>query len=111
MQLPPGFNRKGESQVCRLNKSLYGLKQASRTWFSTFPKALLEADFTQSKADYSMFTFARGSHLTILLVYVHDIVITGDDELVISLLRRYLSHRFMKDLGPLKYFLDIEVAR
>ena len=77
-----------------------------------FSKALLEAGFTQSKADYSMFTFAHGSRITVLLVYVDDVVITGDDELFISLLNRYLSHPFnIKDLGPLKYCLGIELAR
>lgn len=59
-----------------------------------------------------MFLFTRASHITILLVYVDDIVITGDDALVISLLKKYLCSRFnIKDLGSLKYFLGIEVAR
>jgi len=112
MQLPPGFHKQGESRVCRLNKSVYGLKQAPCTRFTTFWSALLEAGFTQSRADYSMFLFTRASHITILLVYVDDIVIIGDDALVISLLKKYLCNRFnIKDLGSLKYFLGIEVTR
>ncbi|RZC08301.1 Retrovirus-related Pol polyprotein from transposon RE1 [Glycine soja] len=75
MQLSPGFHKQGESRVCRLNKSVYGLKQAPCTRFTTFWSALLEAGFTQSRADYSMFLFTRASHITILLVYVDDIVI------------------------------------
>ncbi|CAH9127483.1 unnamed protein product [Cuscuta epithymum] len=112
MTLPPGYGRKGETRVCHLRKSLYGLKQASRSWFSTFSHVLLRAGFRQSKADYSMFTYLRGSYLTILLVYVDDIIITGADPFIIPLLKCYLSQHFqIKDLGPLKYFLGIEVAR
>lgn len=59
-----------------------------------------------------MFLFTCASHITILLIYVDDIVITGDDALVISLLQKYLCSRFnIKDLGSLKYFLGIKVAR
>lgn len=112
MQLPPGYGRKGETRVCRLLRSIYGLKQASRTWFSTFSKTLLDVGFVQSKADYSMFTFTRVTYMTVLLVYVDDIVITGNDDLVVSLIKSYLLTCFhLKDLGSLKYFLGIEDAR
>lgn len=112
MKIPPGFSSKGEERVCHLNKSLYGLKQASRNWFAKFSSALAEAGFTHSKANYSLFICTRGCHLTIVLVYVDDIIITGDDPLSISILKKFLHSRFhIKDLGHLKYFLGIEVAR
>jgi len=56
MDLPPGLRRQGENSVCRLNKSLYGLKQASRNWFSTFSDVIQKVGYQQSKADYSLFT-------------------------------------------------------
>ncbi|CAL8150569.1 unnamed protein product [Prunus armeniaca] len=112
MSPPPGLQRQGENLVCRLNKSLYGLKQASRQWFAKFSTAVQAAGFVQSKADYSLFTCRNGKSFTALLIYVDDILITGNDLKAISILKQFLHSRFrIKDLGDLKYFLGIEVSR
>jgi hypothetical protein len=109
---PPGYCRQGENVVCRLHKSLYGLKQASRSWFQRFSCAIQEIGFQQSKADYSLFTQVRGASITVVLLYVDDMVITGNDETAINDLKKFLNSCFkIKDLGMLKYFLGIEVAR
>ncbi|XP_078160840.1 uncharacterized protein LOC144556253 [Carex rostrata] len=111
MKMPPGLERKGENMVCRLRKSLYGLKQTSRNWFDKFSTSLKSVGYTQSLADYSLFTRRISTGFVAVLVYVDDVVIAGDDQASIEWLKRYLSSSFhIKDLGRLKYFLGIEVA-
>lgn len=112
MTLPPGYGRKGETRVCRLLKSLYGLKQASRNWYSKLSFVLLSAGYSQSHADHSLFTRTYGSSFTAVLVYVDDILIAGNDLTAITDLKFFLADNFkLKDLGTLKYFLGLEVAR
>jgi len=112
MALPPGLCRQGETGVCRLNKSLYGLKQASRNWFSTFSDVIQKAGYQQSKADYSLFTKQQGSSFTTLLIYVDDILLTGNDLREMNHLKACLLKCFrIKDLGDLRYFLGIEFSR
>ena len=130
MKLPPGYKKQGDriqlqaqgescsenstkpELVCRLKKSLYGLKQAPRQWFSKLSSALKEHNFEQSKSDYSLFTKAQGSNLTCILVYVDDLLLAGNTEEGITAAKALLSHHFqMKDMGPVSYFLGIEVDR
>ena len=112
MTPPPGLCRQWENMVCRLHKSLYGLKQASRNWFSTFSIAIQRAGYTQSKADYSLFTKNQGTSFTAVLIYVDDILLTGNSLQEMSQLKQTLLRQFLiKDLGPLEYFLGIEFSR
>lgn len=108
MKLPPGFAHKGKPCVCKLNKSIYGLKQASGQWFSKFSTILIQKGFHQSISDYSLFTF-KSNHTTIfVLAYVDDIIITGNNEDAISDIKKFLTQAFsIKDLGNLSYFLGI----
>ncbi|XP_028800757.1 uncharacterized protein LOC114756015 [Neltuma alba] len=80
MSLPQGFESKGENMVCRLRKSLYGLKQASRQWNCKLTSVLHDAGYFQSKHDYSMFTKQHVDGLVLILVYVDDLLITGNSE-------------------------------
>jgi hypothetical protein len=112
MTLPPGFAKTRESKVCRLHKSLYGLKQSSRQWFAKFSSALLEFGFVQSKANYTLFTRSLPDSFIAILVYVDDIVVASDNSAVVSIFIHMLNDRFqLKDLGQLKYFLGLEIAR
>jgi hypothetical protein len=113
MEVPPGlasFGTKGK--VCRLKKSLYGLKQSPRAWFDRFRRAICDIGYAQCNCDHTVFYKHSSCKITILAVYVDDIIITGDDDEEILELKKCLSKTFeVKDLGQLKYFLGIEVAR
>uniref|UniRef100_A0A2N9HCG1 Integrase catalytic domain-containing protein n=1 Tax=Fagus sylvatica TaxID=28930 RepID=A0A2N9HCG1_FAGSY len=112
MTPPPGYCPKGETRVCRLRKSLYGLKQASRNWFFKLTTVLLDAGFTQSQADHSLFTLVSTTSITLVLVYVDEILVASNDLSQIETFKHALSTNFKtKDLGPLKYFLGLKVAR
>ena len=114
MDLPPGFEKRfGEDKVCRLKKSLYGLKQSPRAWFERFGKVIKKYGYTQSQADHTIFyKHSETGKLTILIVYVDDIILTGDDAREIETLKGRLATEFeIKNLGAVKYFLGIEFAR
>lgn len=98
--------------VCRLLKSSYGLKQAPRQWFAELSTALLSFRFTQSKVDYSLFTMQQDGSFIAILIYVDDMIITGNDMKLIQKMKHLLSSQFhMKELGELRYFLGLEIAR
>ncbi|KAL9271063.1 Retrovirus-related Pol polyprotein from transposon RE1-like protein [Drosera capensis] len=109
---PPGFVDAGRpDHVCRLHRSLYGLKQAPRAWFCRLSQNLVAQGFAGSKTDPSLFIYARGGVFLYLLVYVDDIIVTGNSASHVSQVISALSTDFaVKDLGPLHYFLGIEVT-
>lgn len=116
MKLPPGYNRKGESlpsnAVCLLHKSLYGLKQASRQWFSKFSTAIMGLGFSQSPSDHSLFIKNVDGLFIALLVYVDDVIIASNNQGAIADLKSELNKLFkLKDLGDVKYFLGLEIAK
>ena len=113
MHIPPGFNTtQTEGKALRLYRSLYGLKQSPRAWFDRFRKVMIQLGYKQSNGDHTLFYKRNAGKLTILIVYVDDIVITGDDDMGIYNLKKWLTKEFeVKDLGQLRYFLGIEVSR
>lgn len=112
MQLPQGLHTYDPSLVCKLEKSLYGLKQASRQWNAKLTQFLSQSGYTQSKADYSLFTKSTPHSFTAILVYVDDLVLARTNITEITLMKELLDRKFsIKDLGDLKYFLGFEIAR
>ncbi|KAH1055755.1 hypothetical protein J1N35_033820, partial [Gossypium stocksii] len=103
----------GNNKVCKPNKSLYGLKQSPKAWFERFTKVILQNDYKQSLADHTLFIKVTSTNKkAILIVYVDDIILIGDDEEEISNLKKLLNMELeTKDLGKLRYFLGMEVAR
>jgi hypothetical protein len=112
MEIPPGLaSAETKGKVCRLKKSLYGLKQSPRAWFDRFRRAVCEMGYGQCNGDHTVFYRHSNQKITILAVYVDDIIITGDAA-EITRVKNCLSKAFeVKDLGQLRYFLGIEVAR
>lgn len=107
MDMPPGFEEKGPAgRVCRLKRSLYGLKQSLRAWFDRFGKVLKNYGYSQGQASHTMFyKQSKEGKLAILIVYVDDIILTGDDKEELEGLKEKLACEFeIKDLGPLRYF-------
>lgn len=114
MKLSPGFKSSDPTKVRRLRKSLYGLKHSPRCWFAKLSAALRQFGFTQSKEDYSLFSYSyrKGAMILHILVYVDDFILAGNNLRVIDRFKTHLNDCFhMKDLGNLKYFLGIEVCR
>ena len=112
MELPKGFKMKEENMACKLVKSLYGLKQASRQWNAKLTNALCSSWYIQSHLDYSLFTKRRDDGIVIVLVYVDDILVTGNYVNLIEETKHVLHSYFkIKDLGELKYFSGIEFLR
>lgn len=96
--------------VCLLQKAFYGLRQALRAWFERFTTQLLHIGFTTLNADCNLFILKHGSYMVFLLLYVDDIIITGNNQSFISSLIQLLSSDFdLKDLCLLHYFLGLQI--
>lgn len=114
VSLLTGFYKKEKAarKVCKLKKSLYGLKQASRQWFGRLSDALLSYGFSSSLNDYSLFNLTVANDFLILLVYVDDILITVTSATLIQDVKNFIDKEFhIKDLGEVHFFLGIEVSR
>jgi hypothetical protein len=111
MHPPPGVDIPS-GHICRQLKALYGFKQAPRAWFQRFVAVIRAAGFIPSDHDSALFLYSSSRGRTLLLLYVDDMLITGDNPEHISQVKQHLSEQFkMSDLGPLGYFLGIEVLQ
>ncbi|KAL0431330.1 UNVERIFIED_CONTAM: Retrovirus-related Pol polyprotein from transposon RE2 [Sesamum radiatum] len=107
-----GYIAAKPGQVCRLKRSLYSFKQASRQWNLELTTRLLEFGFSQSPHDTCLFLKHSGNDFLALLVYVDDSLLTGTSEDNLRAVKQYLDRFFtIKDLGDAKYSLGLELAR
>ncbi|CAN6568409.1 unnamed protein product [Malus baccata var. baccata] len=113
MSQPPGFlDVQRSDYVCRFHKSLYDLKQAPKAWNDRFTSFLPTLGFNTTYADSSLFVKQGGSSVVILILYVDDIIITGNTASVIDDVIVALTKEFeIKDLGPLHYFMGIQIIQ
>ncbi|KAG8487623.1 hypothetical protein CXB51_018130 [Gossypium anomalum] len=106
------YDSVGQPFVCRLKKALYGLQQALQAWFDKLKQFLVSVEFVVSKFDASLFIRITSDSVLYVLVYVDDIIITGNILTVIATFVDQLNVEFaLKDMGDLHYFLGIEVTR
>ncbi|XP_040987785.1 uncharacterized mitochondrial protein AtMg00810-like, partial [Juglans microcarpa x Juglans regia] len=112
MEQPPGYiDPRFPNHVCQLKKALYGLKQAPRAWFQSFSTFLIHLGFSCSRADTSLFIYHQKSNIIYLLLYVDDIIITGNNSSLLDSFTCKLNSEFAtKDLGSLSYFLGLEAT-
>ena len=112
MEQPEGFEVKsntGDKFVCKLNKSLYGLKQSGRNWNKMLHDYLSENGFTQNPADHCVYSKQIENRKVLLVIWVDDLIITASDNDLLNDAKKMLSTKFkMKDLGRLSNFLGID---
>ena len=115
IEQPEGFRKSGkngEALVCKLKKSLYGLKQSGRNWNNLLHDYLANEKYNQSLADPCLYVRTTNGGCVILIVWVDDIIIAATDSDLLAEVKQSLSKRFkMKDLGELKWFLGTEFRR
>ena len=113
MTQPEGFiSEKGNHLVCKLKKSIYGLKQASRQWYMKFHNIITSFGFEENIVDQCIYIKVSGSKFTFLVLYVDDILLVSNNLGLIRETKRFLSQNFdMKDIGEASYVLGIEIHR
>jgi hypothetical protein len=98
--------------VCKLNKSLYGLKQSPRIWYQKFDTYILGLGFVRSRDDHYIYSKQVGNHFIYVVLYVDDMFLVGNNMDVIEEVKSHLSSKFdMKDLGAANFILGMEIKR
>ena len=98
--------------VCKLKKSIYGLKQASRQWYFKFHEVILSFGFEANLADECIYHKLCGSKYIFLILYVDDILLATNDMSILLDTKKFLAKHFdMKDLGDASFVLGIEICQ
>jgi hypothetical protein len=110
IEQPQGFEVEDrKSHVCRLKKALYRLKQAPIAWYGRIDNLLTSLGFTKSKADSNLYFKIMENEPVILLLYVDDLFLTGEEKIIVECKQRLVAEFEMKYLGLMHYFLGLEV--
>ena len=108
---PEGFkvSEEGVNLVCKLHKSLYGLKQSGRNWNIVLSKFFQDSGYSQSKADPCFYYKLENNSEIYIVVWVDDIVVAANTNRNLDNIKDKLKDEFrMKDLGPISWFLGIQ---
>ena len=113
MTQPEGFVTPGNAdKVCKLQRSIYGLKQASRSWNLCFDSAIKKFGFIKNEDEPCVYKRVSGSIVVFLVLYVDDILLIGNDIPTLQTVKSWLGKSFsMKDLGEASYILGIMIYR
>ena len=110
IEQPEGFEIfSSESHVCRLKRALYGLKQAPHAWYTRIDSYFTGLGFTKSEADENLYQIVVEGKLLIIVLYVDDLILTGDEHLIHSCKTDLAKEFEMNDLGLIHYFLGLEI--
>jgi hypothetical protein len=113
MVQPEGFvDPENAGKVCKLQRSIYGLKRASRSWNLRFDEVIKSFGFVQNAEETCVYKKMSGSSVVFLVLYVDDILLIGDNVDLLNSVKKYLNSKFsMKDLGEAAYVLGIKIYR
>src|SRR5215813_4706451 len=108
---PEGFITQGQEQkVCKLQRSIYGLKQASRSWNIRFDTTIKSYNFEQNIDEPCVYKHVIDEKVVFLVIYVDDILLIGNNIKILSDMKTWLANQFqMKDLGEASYVLGIQI--
>ena len=113
MEQPEGYEKEGGELVCKLEKSIYGLKQSGRNWNEMLHTCLVDDYFIQNPTDHCVYSKdSREAGKVIIVIWVDDLIIAASNRESLKAVKSMLSTRFkMKDLGSLKYFLGMDFSQ
>jgi hypothetical protein len=110
IEKPQGFEVEDmKTHVCKLKKALYGLKQAPKAWYGRIDSFLTRLGFTKSKVGSNLYFKVINDEPVIFLMYVDDLFLTGEENLITEFKKKLASEFEMKYLGLIHFFLGLEV--
>nr|GEV57378.1 hypothetical protein [Tanacetum cinerariifolium] len=112
MSQPEGFvDQEHPTYVFVLKKALYGLKQAPRAWYDLLSKFLLSQQFIKGAVDLTLFTWKEGEHITLVQIYVDDIIFSSTPSFCDKFAYQMSKHVKMSMMGQISFFLGLQISQ